>query len=227
MKVSPHSHSSQNRFDYLKTLAWSFFNQTKLNSFSWTHPLRNSTGAQEATVGLIWSILFISSCLSKGLFHISYFFFPLRFSEHLSPKFITAYLPPPSQSLSGFYLCLQYSSISPFYNVQTEGMFDVSRERQNKGDIIIPIVAFSNWDRENWLVQCQTESLCRAESSFPQCFPSAFLTQPSLCFLEEYHPPFSRLNTFYFLLLPFSLPYSFFLLFSLKYLLFLSGLSSL
>lgn len=92
-------------------------------------------------------------------------------------------------------------------------MSDVSRERENKGDIIIPIVAFANWDRENWLVQCQTESLCRAEPSFPQRFPSAFLTQPSLCFLEEYHPPLSRLNTFCFLLLPFSLCYSFFLSF--------------
>lgn len=55
-----------------------------------------------------------------------------------------AYLPPPSQSLGGFYLCLQYSSILTFYNVQTEGMSDVSRERENKGDIIIPIVAFAN-----------------------------------------------------------------------------------
>lgn len=101
----------------------------------------------------------------------------------------TSLFPP--QSLGGLNFFLQYSSILPFYNVQTEGTSDVSRERQNKRDFIISTVVSANGDRENWLVRCQTESLCRAQPSFPQCFPSALLTQPSLCFLEEYRPPFS------------------------------------
>lgn len=70
----------------------------------------------------------------------------------LSPRFITAYLPSYvsfSPSKPWWTFCLQYSSILPFYNVQTEGTSDVSRERQNKRDFIISTVVSANGDREN------------------------------------------------------------------------------